>query len=192
MVDLTILAMNSLDKSIYGKISSSISKALFSLTGIPVHAKVVDPQNLDMSTVIQKYSNNRPVAAVVASILYKEVQGYIIILFELSSARDIVKVLSRLVGFELNNSNAHDILRELGNIIIGNIVSALSDETGITIEYEIPEVIIDLDTALIQNIVLVLGYKNEKIQTFELQLYSHSGQIGLKVLMMGIGHDKIN
>lgn len=171
--------------ALYRLLGEKITEALKMLTGADVVARVSGIRVADTAQVIEKYSKDRPIVAIASSIYGGDIDGQILLLLDVPTARDLVSFLAGMVELEPSDENAQDILKEFGNIVIGNISSILSKTYMCRVVYSIPEVVVDLDTAIIDSTVLPIASKYGAVELLEISISSTSEQFKLRIIMLG-------
>ena len=186
---LSQVAKQNSENELFTELGALIQESLSLLIDKPIIVKVNGVHNMDVTEVIEKYSRNEPI--VVTTVKYSSNSrdlGYLVLLLDVFSAKELVKILAGKVDLELNDENALDILKEFGNIVSGAISIILSREMNGRVDYTLPEVIIDIDVAIMESIVSIIAYEyGPSIQVLDVDITSEEDQgINLKILMLGI------
>ncbi len=166
-----------------------VQESLSLLVDMPILVKINGIQSMDVTELIERYSKNEPIVMIVVTYSSKDEElGYLILLLSVSSAKELVEILAGKADLELNDENALDILKEFGNIISGSISVILSRKLNKRIDYTLPEVVIDIDTALMDSIVSVIAYKyGTSIQVLDMDITSTDRYgVNLKILLLGV------
>ncbi|MCD6301342.1 MAG: chemotaxis protein CheX [Staphylothermus sp.] len=167
-------------------LGEKITEALKTLTETDIVVQVFGTRTMDIAKIIEKYSRDEPIVAIASSIYGGDIDGQVLLLLDIPVARDLVKLLAQKIELEPSDEDAQDILREFGNIVIGNISSIFSKGYRYRIDYDIPEVVVDLDTAVIDSIVLPIASKHDVIELLEMSISSTSEQLKLRIIMFGV------
>ena len=172
--------------ALYKLLGEKITEALRTLTGADIVVQISGTRTIDIAKVIEKYSRDEPIVAIASSIYGGDINGQILLLLNISVARDLVNMLAREIELKPSDEDARDILREFGNIVIGNISSILSKMYRCRVEYDIPEVVVDLDTAVVDSIVLPIASEHDVIELHEMSISSTSELLKLRIILFGV------
>lgn len=122
-----------------------------------------------------------------------DITGSILFLLEKSSARHLV---SKLMGMELAGDDFSEIevsaLKEIGNIITGSYLNALSSMTGLTIYPSVPDLSIDMAAAVLSVPAIEFGVLGDKILLIQTQFFDETEINGYFILLPDVdSYEKI-
>ncbi|MBQ8325716.1 MAG: chemotaxis protein CheC [Lachnospiraceae bacterium] len=122
-----------------------------------------------------------------------DITGSILFLLEKQSARHLV---SKLMGMELAGDDFSEIevsaLKEIGNIITGSYLNALSSMTGLTIYPSVPDLSIDMAAAVLSVPAIEFGILGDKILLIQTQFFDETEINGYFILLPDVdSYEKI-
>lgn len=122
-----------------------------------------------------------------------DITGSILFLLEKNSARHLV---SKLMGMELAGDDFSEIevsaLKEIGNIITGSYLNALSSMTGLTIYPSVPDLSIDMAAAVLSVPAIEFGILGDKILLIQTQFFDETEINGYFILLPDVdSYEKI-
>ena len=122
-----------------------------------------------------------------------DITGSILFLLEKCSARHLV---SKLMGMELAGDDFSEIevsaLKEIGNIITGSYLNALSSMTGLTIYPSVPDLSIDMAAAVLSVPAVEFGVLGDKILLIQTQFFDETEINGYFILLPDVdSYEKI-
>lgn len=175
-------ATTALSKMINAKIDMSVPKV--KLLGFSELAEVIGTEGAVMAGILL--------------MLEGDIDGMMMFLLDIDSARTLV---NGLLG---KNSDEHEkddinfnemefsVLREIGNIITGSYLSALSDLTKLTIVSSVPSLQIDLAEAILSIPAIEFSKIGDKVLLIQTQIDNESQINGYFVLVPELeSYDKI-
>lgn len=175
-------ATTALSRMINAKIDMSVPKV--KLLGFSELAEVIGTEGTVMAGILL--------------ILEGDIDGMMMFLLEIESARALV---NSLLGKGANEREKDDVefdemefsaLREIGNIITGSYLSALSDLTKLTIVASVPSLQIDLAEAILSIPAIEFSKIGDKVLLIQTQFDNESQINGYFVLVPELeSYDKI-
>ena len=150
---------------------------------IDVMVKAVTKTSID--ELIRRYSNGEAVVSLLTTLyLDKHSKVSLLVLMELNSGRRIAEVLLSKIDLELTEDYAIDALREFMNIIAGSYALRLSNIIGKSITYDIPEVIIEIDRAIISELIIPLAIKVNEVIFHDVAMKCKDDDVSMNILIM--------
>lgn len=175
-------ATTALSKMINAKIDMSVPKV--KLLGFSELAEVIGSEGAVMAGILL--------------MLEGDVDGMMMFLLEIDSARVLVNRLLGKANDETKKNNIEfdemefSAMREIGNIITGSYLSALSDLTKLTIVSSVPSLQIDLAEALLSIPAIEFSKIGDKVLLIQTQFDNESQINGFFVLVPELeSYDKI-
>ena len=175
-------ATTALSKMINAKIDMSVPKV--KLLGFSELAEVIGSEGTVMAGILL--------------MLEGDIDGMMMFLLEIDSARVLVNRLLGKANDETEKNNIEfdemefSAMREIGNIITGSYLSALSDLTKLTIVSSVPSLQIDLAEALLSIPAIEFSKIGDKVLLIQTQFDNESQINGFFVLVPELeSYDKI-
>ena len=166
-----------------GRISRRAADALSHLLGIKVKAEYYVIYIVEPEKVVELLNTNSSTVVGVISRIEGENQGYLVFLVNLKHAEQILSLLlNQHLGIDFNKADSSikiDALKEVTNIVIGNLVSEISDTLKRSLSYTIPEAKFDYLPALIDPICIDLTMCGSKVTMIEIKLSSEIGALSI-------------
>lgn len=147
--------------------AGNAATALAKLMNKKVDMKVPQVSIMGFSEVSEILGGaENPVVGILLGVL-EDVKGFILFVLEEDAARMLVNIL---MGKDANEEIEYDeitvsALKEVGNILTGSYLSALSTLTGLRIKPDVPDLAIDMAGAIISVPAIELG------KTMDMVLY---------------------
>jgi len=114
--------------------------------------------------LVKRYGIGKAVVSLYTTLyLNKHSKIRLLVFMGLSSGKRIAEILLGKANLELTEDYAIDTLREFMNVIAGSYALRLSNMIKRNIMYDIPEVIIEIDRAIISELVIPLAIKTNEV-----------------------------
>ncbi len=136
------------------------------LTGQSVRVSTEARRKIKPEKVISLFSKNEIVVVVYSNLIFSR-KIYVTMIFDVKNACVLSRTLLAQADLEIGGEEIIDSLREFGNIMIGTIASYISMIQNERVDYTIPEVVIDYDTAIMESLIMPLAMNNEFIDLYE-------------------------
>jgi len=110
-----------------------------------------------------------------------------LIALDINAAKRIVKLLLNMAEIDLTEDNALDALKEFGNIVFGSLASEVSKKLNTKVNYSIPQVVVELCSAVISSLAAEMCTHNDLIDVFKLEFISKNESINMIILLFKEG-----
>lgn len=155
----------------------NVTTALAQMLGIRINMKVPVVELLDIGKVPDLLGGaGNPVAGVMLAI-GGDIEGMIEFIMDIASAKKIAEVMLGSSADEVNAVNVSGIndfleiekaaLQEMGNIMAGSYLNAISKMTGLAIIPSVPELAIDMAGAILSEPMIEFGKTGDKALLIE-------------------------
>ena len=144
-------AVQELSNLAMGRAGESLARLLNKFIGLPVpKVTLIHPNELHMA-LLQGY-NNEKISAVSKGFVSKGLSGEAVIMFDDKNS----EAISRLLGYtEQTDNNGIESLMDIGNIIIGTCLNALSSALNLELSYSSPIILgMHCDASTMMNVGL--------------------------------------
>jgi len=115
-------------------------------------------------------------------------KGYLMLMFNIEQAKKLLEVIlsnNLNLPFDKVSKNFRlDLLREIGNIIAGNLTGEIGNIIKKRLSYTIPEVKPELLPALVDPICIDLALKNSKLLFINSVLSSEAFQLQVGIVLL--------
>jgi len=115
-------------------------------------------------------------------------KGYLMLMFNIEQAKKLLEIIlsnNLNLPFDKVSKNFRlDLLREIGNIIAGNLTGEIGNLTKKRLSYTIPEVKPALLPALVDPICIDLALKNSKLLFINSVLSSEAFQLQVGIVLL--------
>jgi len=144
--------------------SGRAATALADLLGIRVNIRVPEVRLVPLENIDKLLGNPEEVLFVIDIELKGDVRGRIIFLIAPTEAGKMGSVLLGKPPHEINWDDLffQSTLNEIANILVGSYMNALSDMTGLTILYDVPSIVLDMVSAVLDFIFIKIAKESEK------------------------------
>jgi len=137
-----------------GNAATSLSMMMNTKIEISVPSAVIVP----ISKISEVFENPEEIVTGVRMRLKGEISGFILFVIDSNGTK---KILEKLVGYSPDNLLSIDemsksALLELGNIVCGSYIIALSNFSGLNTNSHVPELTVDMITAIVAETCLDL------------------------------------
>lgn len=150
--------------------AGNASTALSQLMGKKVKVNVPKITIDRVEKITDMVGDNKRIVTMVLLKILGDVTGAFFLLFTPESANSIIKV----IGSKYNGDNDKDfknsILREVGNILSGASLTALSKFLNLSIIESIPETVTDMLGSMLESIVAEIGQSSEEVLIFKVSI----------------------
>lgn len=159
------------------KAADALSELIFQDITIEVPAvHVVSP--IEIPEILQSHGLS---TVVIIEQLSRNLECDIILVFTLEEAEKLVKLLLDTVGME--DIGEYQVLEEIGNILIGNFINALSDHTQSILKPTPPTHMVDYFDAILDNYVTRLMFEDKNATLFDTRLKCSGTNVNGLILM---------
>ncbi len=188
--------------------AGNAATALASILNTRMNMKVPDARIVPFSEVADLMNGPENIIVGIMITMSDDLQGYIMLVLEVRNARELVSLLLGETfdpaAFDPTNYEFDEMqlsaLSEIGNILIGSYLSALSGLTGLTINASIPDLVIDMAGAILSVPAITYGEIGDGVLFMETEFsddnHAMGGQFFLipdlksySVLMKSLGVD---
>lgn len=150
--------------------AGNATTALAQLLQCKVDMKVPQVKLLDFKDVGAAMGGEEQIMAGIYLVVEGDITGSILFLLEKKSARHLV---AKLMGMDLEGEAFSDMetsaLKEIGNIITGSYLNSLSTMTNLKIYPSVPELSIDMASAILSVPAIEFGTLGDKILLIQTQ-----------------------
>lgn len=171
-MDLSIESLNNLHLDILQEIGNigagNAATALANMINKKVNMNVPSVKILDFSGVSAILGGEEIVVSGVYFEVTGDIEGNIMFLLDIKSAKTLTNILmGRDNKTEMLDEMDKSALQEIGNILSGAYISALSSLTGLNIKISVPSLCIDMAGAILSVPAIQFGYIGDKILLVE-------------------------
>jgi chemotaxis protein CheC len=187
--------------------AGNAATALASILNTRMNMKVPDARIVPFSEVAELMNGPENIIVGIMITMSEDLQGYIMLVLEVRNARELVALLLGETvepdfdptQFEFDEMQL-SALSEIGNILIGSYLSAISGLTGLSINASIPDLVIDMAGAILSVPAITYGEIGDGVLFMETEFsddnHAMGGQFFLipdlksySVLMKSLGVD---
>lgn len=100
--------------------------------------------------------------------VYGDIDGALVMIFPPQGALDFVRILTKHKREKLEELSDYDksALLEIGNILLGASITALSKFLDLSLQHSIPDVEVDMLGAIMDSVLIEMGRESEEILAF--------------------------
>lgn len=177
--------------------AGNATTALSKLINAKIDMRVPKVNLLGFSELAKAMGREEEIMVGILLLLEGDVDGMMMFLLDVSSARALVNSLMGKAEEEISDDINFDemefsALREIGNIITGSYLSALSDMTRLTIVSSVPSLQIDMAEAILSIPAIEFSKIGDKVLLIQTQFDDDSAISGYFVLVPELdSYDKI-
>ena len=177
--------------------AGNATTALSKLINAKIDMRVPKVNLLGFSELAKAMGREEEIMVGILLLLEGDVDGMMMFLLDVASARALVNSLMGKAEEEANDDINFDemefsALREIGNIITGSYLSALSDMTRLTIVSSVPSLQIDMAEAILSIPAIEFSKIGDKVLLIQTQFDDDSQISGYFVLVPELdSYDKI-
>ncbi len=162
-----------------GQATTSLSK----MVNKRVDISLPDLKLIPITEVPQIVRNEEPVVGIILE-LRGDTKGYLLLLL----SKDDAKLLIKLIAGIMEKTDTFDemeesVLKELGNIMSGTYITALSNFLGISLGLSPPSHVYDMSDAIINQIVCLMSPDTDNVLFLNTEFAVNSEKLGGKVLI---------
>ena len=145
--------------------SGSAANALSSMLGKNVVMKVPDVSVMDYQEVIDRMGGPEKVITGILVRLVGDVNGMIMFLLEDSFAQVVLNTFMQLENVKVTTLDPTQlsVITEMGNIMAGSYLLALSQLTGLTIDMSVPSMTVDMLGAIMSVPIIEFSEVGDKV-----------------------------
>ncbi len=145
--------------------SGSAASALSEMLGKNIVMKVPDVSVLEYEQVINRIGGPEKLITGIMVRLKGDINGMIMFLLEDSFARVVLSTFMAMVKVDLAtlDETQLSIIREMGNIMAGSYLRALSQLTGLTIDMSVPAMTVDMLGAIMNVPIIEFAAVSDKV-----------------------------
>lgn len=168
--------------------AGNATTALAKMLNSKIDMRVPKVQLLGFSDIASIIGSEEEVMAGIMLLLDGDIQGMIMFLLDIESAKGLVNVLMGKKNDEVTSEPEFDpmelsALNEIGNIITGAYLSALSDLTRLTISSSVPSLQIDMAASILSVPAIEFSKLGDKVLFIETQFDTKASVNGYIVLI---------
>ena len=166
--------------------AGNAATALASILNTRMNMKVPDARIVPFSEVAGLMNGPENIIVGIMITMSDDLQGYIMLVLEVRNARELVSLLLGETfdpaAFDPTNYEFDEMqlsaLSEIGNILIGSYLSAISGLTGLTINASIPDLVIDMAGAILSVPAITYGEIGDGVLFMETEFSDDSHAMG--------------
>ena len=168
--------------------AGNATTALAKMLNSKIDMRVPKVQLLGFSDIASIIGSEEEVMAGIMLLLDGDIQGMMLFLLDIESAKGLVNVLMGKKNDEVTSEPKFDpmelsALNEIGNIITGAYLSALSDLTRLTISSSVPSLQIDMAASILSVPAIEFSKLGDKVLFIETQFDTKASVNGYIVLI---------
>jgi len=148
--------------------ATEVASAVTTLTGIETSVEIRRLNFVSLETIPEEIANEKKVG--VAFSFDGTPSGYLLFLFDESSAREIVEATVPSPPDDEFGEMGTSAIKELGNIMASGFLDGWANVLDTTIDHSTPEFIHDMGAAVIDPVVIDLGEDQEYAFVFDTQI----------------------
>ncbi|OEF98397.1 chemotaxis protein CheC [Desulfuribacillus alkaliarsenatis] len=137
--------------------AGNAATALSKLLSRPTHMNVSQVLPLHFNDILEYVGGAENVVATVLLRIEGDISGTMFFVINTEVARDLIKDMLGTVEGEEISEMGFSVLQEIGNILSGSYLTALSDFTGLDLQPSIPSLAVDMAGALLGEGLMELG-----------------------------------
>lgn len=168
--------------------AGNATTALAKMLNSKIDMRVPKVQLVGFSDIASIIGSEEEVMAGIMLLLDGDIQGMMMLLLDIESAKGLVNVLMGKKNDEVTSEPEFDpmelsALNEIGNIITGAYLSALSDLTRLTISSSVPSLQIDMAASILSVPAIEFSKLGDKVLFIETQFDTKASVNGYIVLI---------
>ncbi len=168
--------------------AGNATTALAKMLNSKIDMRVPKVQLVGFSDIASIIGSEEEVMAGIMLLLDGDIQGMMLFLLDIESAKGLVNVLMGKKNDEVTSEPEFDpmelsALNEIGNIITGAYLSALSDLTRLTISSSVPSLQIDMAASILSVPAIEFSKLGDKVLFIETQFDTKASVNGYIVLI---------
>lgn len=168
--------------------AGNATTALAKMLNSKIDMRVPKVQLVGFSDIASIIGSEEEVMAGIMLLIDGDIQGMMMFLLDIESAKGLVNVLMGKKNDEVTSEPKFDLmelsaLNEIGNIITGAYLSALSDLTRLTISSSVPSLQIDMAASILSVPAIEFSKLGDKVLFIETQFDTEASVNGYFVLI---------
>ncbi len=179
------------DKLVYGASKKAISKAVDALSlllGVDVKLRTHEVRVIKPENILEFIGKNFSAVIGVVSKFEGFIGGYLMLMFDMEQAKKLLEIILNhnlnLPFDETSKDFRLDLLREIGNIVAGNLIGEIGNSIKGRLSYTIPEVKPELFPALVDPLCIDLAMKNFQLLFINSILSSEIGELQVGIILL--------
>ncbi len=136
-----------------GNAATSLSKLL----GVPVDMNVSRVMPLHFHEILEYVGGAENIVATVFLRIQGDISGNMFFVIETETAKKMIRGMLGTIKDDEFSEMGFSVLQEIGNILSGSYLTALSDFTGLDLQPSVPSLAIDMAGALLGEGLMELG-----------------------------------
>lgn len=162
-----------------GQATTSLSK----MVNKRVDISLPDLKLIPITEVPQIVRNEEPVVGIVLE-LRGDTKGYLLLLLSKDDAKLLIKLIAGITEeTDTFGEMEESVLKELGNIMSGTYITALSNFLGLSLGLSPPFHVYDMSDAIINQIVCLMSNDTDNVLFLNTEFAVNSEKLGGKVLI---------
>jgi len=159
--------------------AGNASTALSHMLGKRIHMDVPEATVGPIEKVQQFLGSKDDTVLAVFLKMYGDANGAMVMIFSPESALAFAHLLTKNKKESLDAFTEDDLsaMREIGNILLGSAITALSKFLDMNISHTIPDAVVDMLGAVMDSVVVEIGAEEEKALSFKVNLSIESGGV---------------
>lgn len=163
--------LNSIDtlKEVGNIGAGNAATALSLILNKPVNMAVAQVNVKEIDELVQVLGDEENYIAAMLIEVYGDIQGMLILAFEVECAITLVGTILNKEPEALTSLEEidHSVLCETGNILAGHYLNALSQLTGMYLNYSVPQIAMDMASAILSYPATTYGTNNSAMLLIE-------------------------
>lgn len=145
--------------------SGSAASAVSEMLGKPVQMRVPDVRVLEYQQVIDELGGAEKIITGILVPLSGDIKGMMMFLLQDSFARVVLNTFLQKENVSVHSLDETEMstIKEMGNIMAGSYLHALSDLTGLTIDMSVPSMSVDMLGAIMNVILVEFGEVGDRV-----------------------------
>jgi len=179
------------NKLIFDASRRAVSRALevlSQLLGIDVKLKTYEAYMIRPENILESIGKNFSAVVGVVSRFDGFAKGYLMLMFDIEQAKRLLEIILdhnlNLPFDRVSKDFRLDLLREIGNIVAGNLIGEIGNSVKGSLSYTIPEVKPELLPALIDPVCIDLAMKKLQLLFINSTLSSMVGDLQVGIILL--------
>jgi len=165
-----------------------VSIALSELFGMEIYVKPDPLQTVKPEEMIELLEIDSSTVISAVSKISGDFNGYLLLLISPEYANELLDIIFQHYFendvIDLSSDIKADIVKEVANIVIGNLVSEICNVTSKKVSYTIPEVVYDFLSALIDVICIDLAMKRCDATMIKMRVTMRNEELPVRLLIL--------
>ncbi len=152
--------------------AGNASTALSTMLGKKIQMNVPEATVGPIEKVQQFLGSKDDTVLAVFLKMYGDANGAMVMIFSPKSALAFAKLLTKKDKADIDEFDEEDLsaMREIGNILLGASITALSKFLDMNILHTIPDAVVDMLGAIMDSVIVEIGQEEEKALSFKVTL----------------------